>query len=139
MTQMSDQKPYLLRAIYQWLVDNDCTPHLIIAYPNKGWVSGVPEHLLQDEQLVLNISPSASPDCQIENDAVYFSTRFSGQPHRVAVAMPAIAALLARENNQGSWFELAPDVAEGPKNSPVKEEKKAAADKSKASHLKIVK
>ena len=52
---MSDRKPYLLRAIYQWIIDNDCTPHLVIAAPGAGWVHGVPTHLLQEEMLVLNI------------------------------------------------------------------------------------
>lgn len=45
---MTDRKPYLLRAIYQWIVDNDCTPHLVIAAPGAGWVHGVPLHLLQE-------------------------------------------------------------------------------------------
>ena len=61
---MTDRKPYLLRAIYQWIVDNDCTPHLVIAAPGAGWVHGVPSHLLQEEMLVLNISPQAPPTCK---------------------------------------------------------------------------
>lgn len=137
MQEMSEQKPYLLRAIYQWLVDNQCTPHLLIAYPNKGWVSGVPEHLLQEEQLILNISPSAAPDCQIENHGVYFSARFSGQPYRVSVAMEAIAGLFARENQQGMLFDLAPEVAQGC-SAPVKTQANTV-EKKKPSHLKVVK
>lgn len=139
---MSEQKPYLLRAIYEWLVDNGCTPHLLIAYPNKGWVSGVPERFLEEEQLVLNISPSASPDCVIDNDAVYFTTRFSGQPHRVSVAMKAVAGIFARENHQyGSFFELSPEVEQG-LQAPLGSAGKSAEEKPKStgkSYLKIVK
>ncbi len=134
MMEMTDRKPYILRAIYQWLLDNDCTPHLVIAYPGAGWVSGVPSNLLQDDTLVLNISQSASPDCVIENDVIYFTTRFSGQSHSVSVSMEAVAALIARENNEGIFFDISENLADGPQKVSQTKEKKAAP-----SHLKIVK
>lgn len=140
---MSDQKPYLLRAMFQWIVDNHCTPHLLIAYPGKGWVSGVPEQFLKNDVLVLNISPSASPDCVIEDDGVYFSARFSGQSRSVAVAMEAIAAIMAQETQQGMNFEISEEIlSQGVK--PVEKatsatETKAEAKQKSASHLKIIK
>ena len=100
---MTDRKPYLLRAIYQWIVDNDCTPHLVIAAPGAGWVHGVPLHLLQEEMLVLNISPTATANLSIDNDSVTFNTRFGGQPHQVWVSMQAIVSLIARETVHIRW------------------------------------
>ena len=107
---MTDRKPYLLRAIYQWIVDNDCTPHLVIAAPGAGWVHGVPLHLMQEEMLVLNISPTATANLTIEDDCVTFSTRFGGQAHQVWVSMKAITALVTRENGDGIALEVAEDL-----------------------------
>lgn len=138
---MIDKKPYMLRAAYQWVVDNGWTPHLIVACPNVGWVSGLSEDFLQDEFLILNISPSAAPDCLIENDYVFFSGRFKGESCQVSVAMQAVAALIARENGQGFNFELPEDIKEGPKKTKEKvevEKRDASVKQSKPSHLKIV-
>ena len=139
---MTERKPYLLEAIYAWIVDNDCTPHLVIAHPGKGWVSGVPQHLLEDDVLVLNISPQATQSLHIDGDACYFETRFQGKPCSVSVAMPAIHSLVARENGEGIQFGVEEHVAEGPQaESPkeqVKQQEKKTTSKS-ASHLKIIK
>lgn len=115
---MSDRKPYLLRAMYQWITENGCTPNLVVAHPGAGWVSGVPQSFLEDEFLVLNISPSAAPDCVIEERSVYFSARFGGQPYSVAVSMPAIASIFARETHEGMHFEVPDDLSDGP-NKPA--------------------
>ena len=134
---MTDRKPYLLRAIYQWIVDNDCTPHLVIAAPGAGWVHGVPSHLLQEEMLVLNISPTATANLMIEDDCVTFSTRFGGQAHQVWVSMKAITALVTRENGDGIALEVAEDLENGPQHDNA-----APADGETASgggHLKILK
>lgn len=141
-SEMTDRKPYLLRAIYQWIVDNGCTPHLVIAYPGKGWVSGAPEHLMADDTLVLNISPAAAPDCVIENDAIYFTTRFGGVSHSIAVAIEAVAALVSRENQEGMGFEIGPEISEGTKSSvgkPPEMESTKPAGSKRSNHLKIIK
>lgn len=140
MIEMTDRKPYLLRAMYQWIVDNHCTPHLVIAYPDKGWVSGVPKHLLQDDTLVLNISPSAAPDCVIEDKAIYFNTRFGGVSYSVSVAIEAVVALVARENQEGMAFEIDASLAEGtkPQTSQVQDTKNPQGKRS-SGHLKIIK
>lgn len=131
---MTDRKPYLLEAIYAWIVDNDCTPHLVIAHPSVGWVSGVPESLLQDDILVLNISPQATQQLHIGAEGCAFQTRFQGRSCDVLVALEAVQALVARENGEGMHFMLDESIAEGP--AP----KKTAADKTKStSHLKIIK
>lgn len=137
---MTDRKPYLLEAIYAWIVDNDCTPHLVIAHPGKGWVSGVPEHLLQDDVLVLNISPQATQSLHIDSDACYFETRFQGKACSVSVAMPAIHSLVARENGEGIQFGVDEQIAEGPKEKKQPEKKQAAQKAGQQpSHLKILK
>jgi len=135
---MSDRKPYLLRAIYQWIIDNDCTPHLVIAAPGAGWVHGVPTHLLQEEMLVLNISPTATANLSIDDDSVTFSTRFGGQAHQVWVSMQAIAALVTRENGEGIALEVAEDIQNGPQSgdNPPSDDNN---DQSGGSHLKILK
>ena len=145
MSEMTDRKPYLLRAIYQWIVDNGCTPHLVIAAPGAGWVHGVPSHLLQEDMLVLNISPQATANLQIEDDDITFHTRFGGKPHQVWVAMAAVASLVARENGEGINLPVADDIEAGPKNT----RKMADDDTGKilgnseppvgGSHLRIIK
>ncbi|MDO4435408.1 MAG: ClpXP protease specificity-enhancing factor SspB [Cardiobacteriaceae bacterium] len=136
---MTDQKPYLLRAIYQWIVDNDCTPYLAIARPDLGWVQGVPEHLLHDEVLVLNISPSATRSLEILDDSIVFETRFSGQSHHVWVGMLAVFSLHTRENQEGMSFPLDEErLLQGAKATTHKPETTPEPPK-RSSHLKIVK
>lgn len=121
---MTDKKPYMLRAIYDWLVDNNLTPQIIIAYPNFGWVSGVPKQYIEQEQLVLNISPTATRNLTIEKDYLYFDTRFAGQSCSVCVDVLAIVGIFAREDtNEGMFFDLDPLVKEGKKTAKAEEEK----------------
>ena len=137
---MTDRKPYLLRAIYQWIVDNDCTPHLVIVAPGAGWVHGVPLHLLQEEMLVLNISPTATANLSIDNDSVTFNTRFGGQPHQVWVSMQAIVSLIARETGEGISLPPAEGLEKGPQDRNATSSAPDGEDKpSGGSHLKILK
>lgn len=147
MSEMTDRKPYLLRAIYQWIVDNDCTPHLVIAAPGAGWVHGVPSHLLQEDMLVLNISPQATAHLQIEDDNITFHTRFGGKSHQVWVAMAAVVSLVARENGEGISLPVADDIEAGPKNTQQTAGARSDAGKTPdnpkppagSSHLRIIK
>mgnify|MGYP003652062628 CR=1 FL=1 len=74
---MSSQKPYLIRAIYQWLLDNDCTPYLLVNTDYEGVV--VPEQYIRDSRIVLNLAPDAIDGLNMDNDWVSFSARFSGK------------------------------------------------------------
>lgn len=128
---MKDQKPYLLRAIYEWIVDNDCTPYLAVARPDLGWVVGAPEHLLKDEVLILNISPTATHLLTINDDGIRFHTRFSGQSHELWVGLDAVFSLHARENQEGMSFPIDETrLLQGAKTTPTP---------NKPSRLKIVK
>lgn len=99
---MSPTRPYFLRAVYQWIIDNDCTPHLAVnaMLPEVS----VPEEYVEDGQIVLNISPSAVQSLMIENEFLSFSARFAGAPRNVYVPMQAVLGVYARENGQGMAF-----------------------------------
>ncbi|AIL60141.1 ClpXP protease specificity-enhancing factor [Pseudomonas alkylphenolica] len=105
---MNSSRPYLVRALYEWIVDNDCTPHMLVnaEYPKVQ----VPQGFASDGQIVLNISPSAVRHLHMDNDAVSFEGRFGGVAHTLFVPAGAILGIYARENGQGMVFELEPPV-----------------------------
>ena len=100
---MTPLRPYLLRAFYEWLVDNELTPHLVVDATLPG--VRVPEEFVQDGQIILNIIPRAVGNLELGNEAVTFNARFSGRPHSVIVPMYAVQAIYARENGAGTMFE----------------------------------
>lgn len=108
LTAMTARRPYMLRAVYEWLVDNQLTPHLVVDAEQPG--CQVPFEFVKDGQIVLNIAPSAVGNLQLANDRVEFNARFSGKPHRVYVPMIAVVALYARENGAGTIFEDEPQL-----------------------------
>ncbi|QXH47841.1 ClpXP protease specificity-enhancing factor [Pseudomonas xanthosomatis] len=103
---MNSSRPYLVRALYEWIVDNDCTPHMLVnaEFPAVQ----VPAGFASDGQIVLNISPSAVRSLHMDNDAVSFEGRFGGVAHSLYVPAGAIMGIYARENGQGMVFELEP-------------------------------
>ncbi|MEA3587862.1 ClpXP protease specificity-enhancing factor [Pseudidiomarina sp. 1APP75-27a] len=108
MTAMTARRPYMLRAVYEWLVDNQLTPHLVVDADQPG--CEVPRQFVQDGQIVLNIAPGAVGNLQLLNDRIEFNARFSGKPEHVQVPMIAINALYARENGAGTIFEEEPQL-----------------------------
>ena len=107
---MNSSRPYLLRALYEWLVDNQCTPHLLVNANFKG--VQVPSAFVSDGQIVLNVSPSAVRYLEMDNEAVSFEGRFGGVAHRLYVPIAAALAIYARENGQGMVFEVDEPEAE---------------------------
>ena len=103
---MTPSRPYLLRAFYEWLVDNDLTPHLVVDADQPD--VEVPRHFVQNGQIVLNIAPHAVSGLQMTNDVVTCSARFGGAPHLLYLAMWAVKAIYARENGAGTVFEVEP-------------------------------
>ena len=103
---MTSSRPYLIRALYDWIVDNDCTPHLLVnaEYPDVQ----VPTDFVSDGQIVLNVAPGAVRNLQMSNDAVSFDGRFGGMPHSLQLPCAAVMAIYARENGQGMVFEIEP-------------------------------
>lgn len=100
---MTPSRPYLLRAFYDWLLDNELTPHLVVD-ANISNVE-VPVQYVQDGQIVLNVSPSAVQNFHMDNEALSFSARFGGIPMQVYIPMAAALAIYARENGAGTMFE----------------------------------
>ncbi|EGA69927.1 ClpXP protease specificity-enhancing factor [Vibrio sinaloensis DSM 21326] len=100
---MTPRRPYMLRAFYDWLVDNDLTPHLVVAATLPG--VRVPEEFVQDGQIILNIAPRAVGNLELGNEAITFNARFGGRPHSVIVPLYAVQAIYARENGAGTMFE----------------------------------
>ncbi|ENB9664973.1 MULTISPECIES: ClpXP protease specificity-enhancing factor [Pseudomonas] len=108
---MNSSRPYLVRALYEWIVDNDCTPHMLVnaEFPKVQ----VPDGFASDGQIVLNISPSAVRSLNMDNEAVSFDGRFGGVPHSLYVPVGAILGIYARENGQGMVFELESPLMDG--------------------------
>lgn len=101
---MTSNKPYLMRATLEWIVDNQCAPYLIVNTLQES--VQVPEGFDQDGQITLNISANAVRDFVIDNDAVSFSTKFSGVVTNIYVPCSAVLGLVAKENGQGIFFEI---------------------------------
>lgn len=131
---MTPSRPYIIRAIYEWIVDNDCTPHLLVDADRQGVI--VPPNYVTDGQIVLNISPTAVVSLQMGNDAVSFNGRFGGQPIDIFVPVPAILGIYARENGQGMIFDTTPDE---PDPEPPAEPPKPGPGERSRPALKIVK
>ena len=143
---MTPRRPYLLRALYEWIVDNELTPHLVVDATIVGTV--VPQNFVSDGQIVLNISPSAVQGLQLADAEVRFNARFGGKPMQVVVPMTAALAIYARENGAGAMFEAEPELDKMPdlddeaeeSNSASKEGGESTSDKpKKRGHLKVVK
>lgn len=101
---VSRKRPYLLRALHEWMTDNSLTPHLAVSADLPG--VQVPRQFVEDGRIVLNVSYSATRGLVLGNDEVSFEARFSGTPFRVRVPMPAVLGIYARESGEGLVFAL---------------------------------
>jgi stringent starvation protein B len=99
---MTSNRPYLIRAIYDWIIDNGMTPHLMVDAEHPSAV--VPTEFADDGRIVLNVAPQAVHGFHIGNDLIRFSARFGGQPFAIELAPQAVLGLFARENGQGMLF-----------------------------------
>ena len=100
---LNPTRPYLARAIYEWICDNNLTPHLLVDATQPNTM--VPEQFIQDGQIVLNIAPHAVHQLQINNDTITFSARFGGVSRDIYVPLNALLGIYARENGQGLFFD----------------------------------
>ena len=98
------RRPYLVRALYDWIIDSGLTPHILVAVDSEA--VRVPSQHVSDGQIVLNISPLAVRDLDLGDAAVTFSGRFAGQPFAVAVPMRNVLAIYARESGEGMVFPV---------------------------------
>ena len=117
---MTPSKPYVIRAIYDWIVDNNFTPHLLVDAEAEG--VEVPQDYVTDGQIVLNVSPSAVVNLQLSNESVSFSGRFGGVPVDIMVPVDGVIGIYARENGQGMIFDEESDLdfdPEPPETDPT--------------------
>ena len=128
---MTSSRPYIMRALYEWIVDNECTPYVVVDATISDVL--VPDQYVKDGQIVLNISPGAVVDLNISNDAVSFNGRFGGVATDVYVPVNAVVGIYARENGQGMVFD--PEEAPPPPDDTPPEPAKPEGRPS----LKIVK
>jgi stringent starvation protein B len=113
---MMPLKPYLVRAIYEWIVDNSLTPFMLVDATCADVV--VPRQYVQDGRIVLNLNPQAVAGLSLGNEAVAFSARFGGTPVQVAVPLIAVLALYAKETGKGMVFDSEDDSAGPPPETP---------------------
>jgi len=135
---MTPLRPYLIRAIYEWIVDNGLTPYVLVDAERDDVL--VPRQYVQDGRIVLNLSPNAVVGLEMDNEAVSFQARFSGTPMQVYLPVRAILAIYARETGKGMVFDEEMDGDETPPPSgPSKPREEKPKAKSKRPALRVVK
>lgn len=138
-SRMTSHRPYLLRALYEWIADNGMTAHLLVDATQPG--VQVPPSSVKEGKVVLNIAARAVARLELGNDAVSFTARFGGVSQSVLVPMAAVLAIYARETGQG--MALPEDVGgpagpdDEPPAPPAPDEDASAA--AKRAHLRVVK
>lgn len=134
---MTPSRPYLVRALNDWILDNDMTPYIVV---DAGVVGvRVPEDYVTNGQIILNVSPGAVNDLLVESDAIEFRARFGGVPMQVYVPVIAVMAIYAKENGQGMVFGAEPGAPEPPKPDDPKGSGNSAPHLMHKPSLKIVK
>lgn len=101
---MTSRKPYLIRALYDWIVDNGCTPYLLVDCERED--VRVPVSGVKDGKIVLNIGPNAVRALTLGNAGICFEARFAGRPQEVDIPVGAVLAVYARENGDGMMFPV---------------------------------
>ena len=99
---MTSNKPYLIRALYEWLVDNDATPHIMVNTTIDDVM--IPDGIDKDGQVVLNIATRSVQGLEMENTHIAFTARFSGAPHNIYIPISAVMAIYSMEDGEGMMF-----------------------------------
>lgn len=113
---MKSTRPYLLRALYDWILDSNCTPYIVVATDVAGVM--VPDGYASDGRITLNVSPSSIRNWLVDDDVVSFDGRFGGIAHRVVAPPGAVLAIYARETGQGMAFEQEATARSEPNQQP---------------------
>lgn len=134
---MTSSKPYLIRAIYEWLVDNRLTPYILVDALQPHVV--VPERYIDEGKIVLNIAPQAVVGLLMSNSAVEFDARFSGNKMHVYIPISAVKAIYAFENGRGMVFSDDEDSGGDIASDKQSSKKDKSPQKKGRPDLKIVK
>ena len=144
---MTSNKPYLIKAIYEWIIDNELTPYISVDAHQQG-VEVPQSYATRDGEIVLNLSPRSVADLVMNKDQVSFSTRFGGIPASIYLPIQSIVGIYAQENGQGMIFQVENPVNPEPSGpSTVKSvpssdkliKDKPSRGKTKKPSLRIVK
>lgn len=114
---MTSLKPYLIRSIYEWIIDNNLTPHLLVDAENSDAI--LPQEFIEDGKIVLNIRPEAIQGLSLGNEEIQFNARFGGKPMHIVTPVAAVMAIYAKENGKGMIF----DSEDGEGDEPPPEKK----------------
>jgi len=118
MTKVTSKRPYLIRAMHEWMTDNSLTPYVVVAADTEGLT--VPEQYASDGKIVLNVSYAATRNFAVADDRMSFETRFGGVAERVDVPLSAVIGIYAKESGQGMIFsddEAVPSESSEPESS----------------------
>jgi stringent starvation protein B len=132
---MTPNRPYLIRAIYDWILDNQMAPHLLVNASHPGAL--VPTGFVQDGRIVLNISPTAVRGLVLGNERIGFSARFGGVSMEVSVPPDAVLGIYARETGRGMLF--GEEEVERGEGQPPRDEPEPPAPPRERPTLKVVK
>jgi len=132
---MTSSRPYLLRALYEWILDNQCTPYVVVNANRED--AQIPRAYVKDGQIVLNIAPTAVVGLKLDNDALEFNARFGGVAMQVYAPISAVLGIYARENGRGMIFDAEDTPPEPPR--PNEPDDSAKEKKPGKPGLKIVK
>ena len=140
---MTSVKPYFIQALHEWISDNGLTPLAVVDASYEG--IRVPDGVIEDGKIVLNISYDAAENLQMDDELLTFNARFTGVSHAIIVPMEAVSAIYARENGKGMMFDVEHEDF-NKKENPVNETQQESNKKSKQpkekssrkSHLKLV-
>ena len=113
---MTSSRPYLLRGLHEWIVDNHLTPYIVVNANGEG--VKVPRQFVENGKIILNVSPFAVNNFSIDSDYLLFSARFSGKATEVVVPIASVLAIYAKENGQGMVFSDEPSAPSPDPNSP---------------------
>jgi len=131
-TTSKSKRPYLIRAMHEWMGDNGHTPHIVVDARIDGVT--VPREHVKDGKIILNISHSAAHNLKMTNAGVSFRARFSGVPFDVWVPVAAVLGIYAKETGQGMIFSHGNEDQPEPPDDPLKEKARTGR-----SHLKVIK
>ena len=143
---MTSNRPYLLRAIYDWISDNELTPYILVDATFAG--VRVPPQVIKNGQVVLNLAMRAVANLDLGNDWISFQARFSGVSQSIQIPVLAVLALYAQENGQGMMFPADEEGGDPPPSAPEPDdstpgtggaEEAASKPKRSAPHLRVVK
>ena len=128
---MTPSTPYLIRGLYEWILDNDMTPYLLVGVSEVD--VHFPQNLINDNKIILNISPSAVMNLLVDNATIEFSAKFSGVDKFISFPVSSVLAIYTRENGSGMIFDKSEESSESTSQS------NKPSDKNSPSILRIVK